>query len=534
MKSGVLEESALTEPVQRGVRLVALSLIDEVSEAGEKLIGLAKELRDGDTTAEEALHDFRVAIRRLRSWLRGFRPWLGADISKKRLRRLAKIADSTRVSRDATVHLEWLVKQRTSLSARQRVGQSWLKERLSKEREEGAGDALAAADEFASLAPKLTKRLNFYRAPLREPENGELFGRIIAERIDAEASRLRRRLNAIERFTDAEPSHRARIAAKNLRYLIQPVAGFGAEGEAIIETLKQLQDSLGDVHDVHMFAGELAGATEKAAGARARRVSEVVMADDADGESEDDRIRRARAHDPGPGLLGLARQLHERGMQAYADVERDWLNDAGADFFERVHKFAKELGSTASRGTEIERKYLLTRTPSVVSDAPSVEIEQGYLPGERVLERIRHVRFADGGEKWFRTVKSGDGVKRVEFDDETEARLARAMWDLTTHRLRKRRYSIRESDDLTWEIDEFLDRDLVLAEIELPTPDTKVEIPAWLEDVLDREVTDDLEYTNARIAHSGVGSQPALGKTVEETFPEKTATTREAREGARI
>ena len=503
MKSGVLEQSALTEPVERSVRLVALSLIDDVQKAGEKMAGLATELREGGEAGDEALHDFRVAIRQLRSWVRAFRPWLDTDVSKKRRRRLSKIADATRVSRDATVHLEWLVKQRASLSARQRVGQSWLKERLSKEREDGAGDALTAADEFASLAPKLTKKLDFYRAPLREPENGELFGKVIADRIDSEASRLRRRLNAIERFTDVEALHRARIAAKNLRYLIKPVAAFAAGGDAIIETLKKLQDSLGDVHDVHMFAGELVGATEKAAGARARRVSEVVMADDDDGESEDDRIRRARARDPGPGLLGLARHLHDRGMQAYAEVQRDWLNDAGADFFERVHEFATDLGSSASRGTEIERKYLLTRTPGVVSEASSVEIEQGYLPGERVLERIRHVRFADGGEKWFRTVKSGDGVKRVEFEDEPEPRLARAMWDLTQYRLRKRRYSIRESDDLTWEVDEFLDRDLVLAEVELPTPDTKVEMPDWLEEVLDREVTDDLEYTNARIAQSG-------------------------------
>jgi len=36
-------------------------------------------------------------------------------------------------------------------------------------------------------------------------------------------------------------------------------------------------------------------------------------------------------------------------------------------------------------------------------------------------------------------------------------------------------YSIRQSDDLVWEVDEFLDRELVLAEIELPTEDTVLE-----------------------------------------------------------
>ena len=77
------------------------------------------------------------------------------------------------------------------------------------------------------------------------------------------------------------------------------------------------------------------------------------------------------------------------------------------------------------------------------------------------------------------------------------------MWDLTRgRRLRKRRYSIRESDDLVWEVDEFLDRNLVLAEIELPSVDTSFELPEWMRDVLDREVTDEPEYTNARLAES--------------------------------
>ena len=93
--------------------------------------------------------------------------------------------------------------------------------------------------------------------------------------------------------------------------------------------------------------------------------------------------------------------------------------------------------------------------------------------------------------------------------------MACAMWRLTEgRRLRKRRYSIRESDDLVWEVDEFLDRPLVLAEIELPTADTKFELPQWLRDVLDREVTDEPEYTNARLAQSHVDA-PTTTETAD-------------------
>lgn len=519
MKSIVTDEAMLREPVDRGVRLVAISLLEDAQKTAEKLTGLSKELQDGDTAGNEALHDFRVSIRRLRSWVRAFKPCLGDDLRKKRRRRFSRIAETTRIARDASVHLEWLRKERSALSARQRVGQTWLSERLEAQRIDGIDAALSAATDLAAAIPRLTKKLDSYRAPVRDADDTARFGAVVAESLLKEGEELRGQLAAVHSFTDVKQLHRARIAAKNLRYVAEPVSDLIREGDAMIETLKGLQDVLGDLHDVHVFAEELVAATEDAAGSRARRVSEVVLADDTD-DSEDDRVRRARARDPGPGLLGIARLLHERGMVAYARLESEWLNDAGAPFFERVSEVVVELGRSSSHGDkEIEHKFLLKRLPLAAVDAPSVEIEQGYLPGEKLVERLRRIRFADGAEKWYRTVKAGKGVERIELEEEADADLSRAMWQLTQgRRVHKRRYSIRESDDLVWEIDEFLDRDLVLAEVELLTSETKFEVPSWLQEVLDREVTDEPEYSNARLAQSpvepraskdtGYGAQP--------------------------
>jgi CYTH domain-containing protein len=74
------------------------------------------------------------------------------------------------------------------------------------------------------------------------------------------------------------------------------------------------------------------------------------------------------------------------------------------------------------------------------------------------------------------------------------------MWPLTKgKRLTKRRHRVPQGD-LTWEIDEFTDRDLVLAEIELPSAETPVEIPDWLEPWVEREVTGDVAYLNWTLA----------------------------------
>ena len=47
---------------------------------------------------------------------------------------------------------------------------------------------------------------------------------------------------------------------------------------------------------------------------------------------------------------------------------------------------------------------------------------------------------------------------------------------------------------------EFLDRTLVVAEIELPALDMDVELPPWRRDVMGREVADEPGYANAHLA----------------------------------
>ena len=66
--------------------------------------------------------------------------------------------------------------------------------------------------------------------------------------------------------------------------------------------------------------------------------------------------------------------------------------------------------------------------------------------------------------------------------------------------MRKKRYLIPDGDR-TWALDAFTDRrDLVLAEIELPSVESEVVLPAWLEPFVDREVTEESAYVNAVLA----------------------------------
>ncbi len=149
---------------------------------------------------------------------------------------------------------------------------------------------------------------------------------------------------------------------------------------------------------------------------------------------------------------------------------------------------------------EIERKYLLHGRPDFPRATAILEIDQGYLPGERLAERLRRQRHPDGVTSYFRTIKLGSGVRRIEIEEETDARTFEHLWQLTEgRRLTKRRYIVPHGDDV-WEIDEFTDRPLWLAELELDHPESHVEIPPWLAPVLVREVTDERAFSNRSLA----------------------------------
>jgi CYTH domain-containing protein len=156
--------------------------------------------------------------------------------------------------------------------------------------------------------------------------------------------------------------------------------------------------------------------------------------------------------------------------------------------------------NAAARDREIERKYLLKGLPEAVAGAPSLEFDQGYIPGIRINERIRRARGADD-VKYYRTMKTGSGIDRFEIEEETTQEFFEAVWPLTRGaRVWKRRYLVPDRD-VIWEIDEFLDRDgMWLAEVELERIDQEVVIPDWLAPVLVREVTTEKGYTNRALA----------------------------------
>ncbi len=438
--------------------------------AGQAALRLEKK---GD---EEALHDFRVSLRRLRSNLQAYAPYLATAVSQKQRRRIRNLASSTGGGRDAEVQLAWLEERQLDVSIEEAAGVELLREELEGQLTSGYGRAVTRAPQkFGKLDGKLRRRLDDLETTGRASglNEGLRFSAAIERCLPEYAGQLDADLSRVHTMSDEAEAHRARIRAKRLRYLLEPIAADVEGVDELLESLKGLQDLLGDLRDAQLLCGLVAQLERQVA----------------QGPEPDARL----------GLNRVAAWLDAEQQELFGRLRDDWLGDRSAAFFTAVESVRGSLVTTGAADIEIERKYLLSGMPPSLEGQPFREIEQGYIPGERLQERVRRVRM-DGTEWYVRTVKVGSGIRRIELQEDTDRETFEVLWPLTLgRRVIKRRYRVPEGG-LTWEVDEFTDRDLVLAEIELPSEDIKPKLPDWIAPHVVREVTGEPEYVNVNLA----------------------------------
>ena len=493
----ILPANLLRRSPQEAARFIALERIAEARAACRRL---------ADPEDAEALHEFRVAVRRLRSALAQWRPELGKSIARRHRRALRSLQAETGAGRDAEVALAWLHAQRDHLAPAQRRGCDWLVQRLDERRREAKAPLRQeVGPRFEAIASELVPRLERMRVEvhLLEPETGPGFGEVFAARARDGVEALAELLDSVRGLDDRQRCHRARIACKRLRYLVEPLRPRTRESLRVVTQCKRLQNLLGDLQDAFVLQDEVARALEETSVEQARRLLDLAR------DEDPERMRRESRRGERSGLLELARRLGLRVRKGFELLEKHWLGPGTRRLVDEVEAMAGRLESRAGGAVEIERKFLLRALPEMPEPLEVLEVEQGWLPGERLRERLRRTR---RGEKlaYFRGVKLGQGVRRIEIEEPTTRELFESLWPLTEGcRIRKRRHVVGEGR-LVWEVDEFLDRPLVLAEVELASAATRPELPEWLARVSVREVTDDPRYTNLHLA-GRAGEVPGEG-----------------------
>jgi CHAD domain-containing protein len=313
-----LPADLLARPAEEAVRRLALLQLERAQAAHEQLVG-------GDR--EEALHDFRVALRRLRSLLRSHRSAFAVEFPKKALRRLAALARDTNPGRDAEVQLAWLTTFAADLKPAERFGHAELAADLALRRDESYRKVeREIVRDFAGIAEKLARRLTSYQisVELTQPVHPKSFAEATREALTRSARELYDKLDLIETVADEVAGHAARIAAKRLRYVAEPVAPWIAEARPPVEILRRLQDLLGDLHDGQLLAAQVGQTLAEIESKRAQRLVEATL-DGPPGSPE--ALSRTRRRER-PGLLAVARRLGTRRGELFATLAEEWLGES--------------------------------------------------------------------------------------------------------------------------------------------------------------------------------------------------------------
>lgn len=209
----------------------------------------------------EAVHDIRVALRRLQAALRMF----GACYPPKKLRRyrlrLRRLLRALGAVRDQDILID-------SLSHNERNCPEAVKEALARlvaerrtvqQRERVKSLLLLDKLQRASFAENL---LSFVKGA-RAFKRAQLKGRFSAETAATAQQALahwNERRKQVQGGDDPETLHQMRIAVKRLRYALE-LSGLanGDDYQACLERLTEMQQVLGDLHDADMVLLCLAG-----------------------------------------------------------------------------------------------------------------------------------------------------------------------------------------------------------------------------------------------------------------------------------
>lgn len=262
-----IDPELLDQSASVGARAVVLAMLAEAVDAA---------VRAGDASDDEALHDFRVALRRLRSTLRAWRPTLGSSLRDRDLRRVRDAARATNAARDAEVLGGWVSEAQEHLAEAHRKAADWLAARLERRRRHVLGRGVAGSvKEFLRRAPRLARRL----AAEDPAVASEPFGLSLAALLRTQAEALTGALARASSPPDAARAHQARIEGKRLRYLLEPLHETpGLEARSAVKALKRMQDALGALNDARVAGAELARTRVEAAAERVREAPTLALA----------------------------------------------------------------------------------------------------------------------------------------------------------------------------------------------------------------------------------------------------------------
>ena len=298
-KSSSPMRSLLSLPVPRAAAIVAAVQLDKAHEAF---------LRLTHNPDSEALHDFRVGLRQLRSTFSAY-PEAFPALPKRLRKYMRQLARDTSHARDTEVQLDWLQRNERHITGDARLGLRWLLRQLELRKAEAYRVLrVDVLDEFSELEQQARAVLAHNETLDERDGDADSLGHLCGAHLDELVGDLTFHLRHIETREDEDQLHAARICGKRIRYLLSPLRAELKGCDSVIRRLQRLQDLLGEYHDAQVLGDLLRKYTRKAAREQSERWLELMLNQAPDART----LARERKQDVLAGILAVARLVAKR------------------------------------------------------------------------------------------------------------------------------------------------------------------------------------------------------------------------------
>jgi CHAD domain-containing protein len=283
----------------------------------------------------EALHDFRVSLRHLRSFLKSYENSIKG--AKKYRQHFSDILTLMNAGRDNEVHLAWLKARQEKADEVEREGIQYLLEQLSSNE---SVKLEKVKKQFARVAKKLEKA--FSKKPKKTKAT---FARVTAQVLQDDSRDLQKLLAKIEKPEDDTALQDVHVAGEKLRYTLELLEGKAAK--PLVKKLKELQDLTGTLHDLHLLEPKVQSSllAEMKLWSKAFRDGYKTL--------ETTELSHLPQLQRSYGLAAVERMLEAEKTALFQVLQEEWTGKGKKDFFKDLNALIKQLAKpeTATRSS---------------------------------------------------------------------------------------------------------------------------------------------------------------------------------------
>jgi len=222
---------------------------------------LAKLIRKADKAAAKcgrkgkAVHDFRVALRGLHSWLMVYAAPYGFDLQL--ILEVQMLASATNGYRDLEVFSIWLDEQKHPSHAVRKY-RKHIRRQLEKVTKK---TATFIKDVWHPLSERLYRELDVIcRGDDSECGFSATSHAALCQRFDTFSEQLGNIIGVAENESSEKRLHKCRISIKQMRYLLEAFADWNNRCREAVSELRRIQDDMGVYHDLCVFRNTIRAA----------------------------------------------------------------------------------------------------------------------------------------------------------------------------------------------------------------------------------------------------------------------------------